>query len=454
MSTNSATAPGVIIDPPASRRQLGLPMTIALVVGNMIGSGIFLLPAALAPFGQDAIYGWLLTICGVLCLAGVLTILSANVRGGPFAYVEQTLGPAAGFLVMWAYLIGVWTGLPAIAIAGVSYLSHIAPVLGHPGIAPLMTVAFLWIFIAVNARSTRSAGAVQLVTSILKVVPLIGVVLVAAVAIGGGAKGAPQINQPFSEGGLAAAAALALFSMLGFESATMPADKISNPRRTIPLATLSGALLTGAIYIATYAAVLFLLSGARTAASPAPLADAIMPAFGSIAGTAVALFAAISALGCVNGWVLVAGEVPLTLARDGVLPRWFAKTSRFGTPVRAQLVAGVVATLLVLANSSKSMSSLFAFLALVTTVSSLFLYVAVSVAALIFGLRRQIRSAILLVIAVPGLIFSLWAFWGAGAEPSLWGLALLATGIPIYLLMRRGDRSNPQPELAPAAPAE
>lgn len=437
----------------APDRQLGLPMTVALVVGNMIGSGIFLLPAALAPYGQNAFLGWLLTIAGVLCLAGVLTILSANIKGGPFAYVERTLGPAAGFLVMWAYLIGVWTGLPAIAIAGVSYLSHIAPALGRPGVAPLTAIAFQWAFIAVNARSTRSAGAVQLVSSILKVIPLIAVALVAAAALGGGGHGAVQSTQPFAGGAVAGAATLALFSMLGFESATMPADKIRDPNRTVPLATMSGVVLTGLIYIATYAAVLFLLSAERTAASPAPLADAIAPALGAFAGTAVALFAAISALGCVNGWVLVAGEIPLALARDGAFPAWFAKTTRFDTPLRAQIVAGIVATVLVFANYSKSMSGLFAFLALVTTVSSLFLYTAVSVASLVFLARKQIRSAILPLVAVSGLIFSLWAFWGAGKEPSLWGLALLATGIPIYFLMRRGRSSLPR-EAVPAAPAE
>ena len=110
--------------------KMGLSMATALVVGNMIGSGIFLLPSALAPFGKNAIYGWLLTTAGVLCLASVLAILSVRIKGGPFAYVEQTFGPAAGFLVMWAYLVGCWTGLPAIAIAGVSYLSRIEPALG------------------------------------------------------------------------------------------------------------------------------------------------------------------------------------------------------------------------------------------------------------------------------------------------------------------------------------
>jgi APA family basic amino acid/polyamine antiporter len=334
----------------------------------------------------------------------------------------------------------------------VSYLSRIEPALGRPGIAPLTTIAFIWVFVAVNARGARSGGAVQLVTSVLKVIPLIAVALVAAAALGGGGHAAPQQSQPFSGGALAGAAALALFSMLGFECATMPADKIRNPERTVPLATMSGVMITGVVYIATYASVLFLLSSARTAASPAPLADAISPALGSGAATAVALFAAISALGCVNGWILVAGEIPLTLAQDGVFPAWFGKTTGLGTPVRAQIVAGVVSTLLVLANYSKSMNGLFAFFALVTTVSSLFLYVAVAAAALALTADKRIRSAVLPLVAVPGLLFSLWAFWGAGEEPSLWGIALLASGVPIYFLNRR-DRSI-LPEAVPAAPLE
>ena len=433
--------------------KMGLSMATALVVGNMIGSGIFLLPSALAPFGKNAIYGWLLTTAGVLCLASVLAILSVRIKGGPFAYVEQTFGPAAGFLVMWAYLVGCWTGLPAIAIAGVSYLSRIEPALGHPGVAPLTTIVFIWAFVAINARGARSGGAIQLVTSILKVIPLIAVALVAAAALGGGAHASAQAPQPFSGGALAGAAALALFSMLGFESATMPADKIRDPERTVPMATMGGVLLTGIIYIATYASVVFLLSSARTIASPAPLADAITPALGSATGTSVALFAAVSALGCVNGWVLVAGEIPLTLARDGVFPTWFGKTTSLGTPVRAQILAGVVSTLLVVANYSKSMNGLFAFFALLTTVSSLFLYVTVSASAIAMTADKRIRSLALPIVAVPGLLFSLWAFWGAGEEPSLWGIALLASGIPIYFLNRR-DRSILPAEAVPAAPLE
>src|SRR5512146_675585 len=93
--------PGDVVSadlPQKIERQLGLPMASALIVGNMIGAGIFLLPAALAPYGRSAIYGWLLTIAGVLCLSGVVANLSAHFEGGPFAYVERAFGPGAAFM--------------------------------------------------------------------------------------------------------------------------------------------------------------------------------------------------------------------------------------------------------------------------------------------------------------------------------------------------------------------
>jgi APA family basic amino acid/polyamine antiporter len=435
----------------SGKGQLGLPMATALIVGNMIGAGIFLLPSQLASYGRTAFYGWLVTIGGVLCLALVLIALSRRIPGGPFVYVERAFGPLVAFLIMWSYLVGIWTGLPAIAMPGVSYLSLIEPVLGRPLIAPCFTVALIWVFVAINARGARSGGMVQLVTSVLKVIPLIAVALVAAASFGGGDRAAQQSDALFSGGSLAGAAALALFSMLGFECATLSTDKIRNPERTVPLATITGAVLTGFIYIAAYASVLFLLSASRTAASPAPFAEAIAPLLGHNASDAVALFAAISAFGCLNGWLLVGGEVTLTMARDGVLPPWFGKTTRIGTPVRAQVIAGAAATLLVLANYSKSMAGLFTFAALVTTVAELFLYAGIAAAAIM--LSRSLRGPAWLVpVAVVALVFSLWAFYGAGTEPSLWGLALFASGLPVYWLMRRGERSIPVVEASPVAP--
>ena len=433
-------------------RQLGFWMALALVMGNVIGAGIFLLPQALAPLGTNAIYGWLLTIGGALCIAWVLAQLARRFQGGPYAYVRRASGDLPAFLVMWAYWISIWTAVPTIAIAAVSYLSSIVPALGAPVVAPVAAVAAVWIFTFVNMRGARTAGWVQLATTALKVLPLIAVAIVAAVLLGGGDRSAAMAQVPVSTAAVATAAALSMFAMLGFESATLPTGKIRDPQRTVPLATIAGTAAVGLIYLAAFASILFLLPTEVIANSPAPFADAIVPALGAAAGTAVALFATISALGAVNGWVLLSGEVPLTLARDGVFPRWFTVTAGPGTPVRAQLLSSLLATLLIASNYSRTMAGLFTFMLLISTVANLFLYLACTLASLRLTMRGQMAGTALVLTAVAGIAFAIFAFWGAGGEATLWGFALLVTGFPVYFLMRRGRGSTPPEEAQPAGP--
>jgi basic amino acid/polyamine antiporter, APA family len=454
---NSTAAAAAVIDPPINvdpapgERQLGLPMATALVVGNMIGAGIFLLPALLAPFGQNATYAWLLTIAGALFLAVTFAILSRRIEGGPFVYVERAFGPEVAFVVVWSYLVSIWTANAILPIAAVSNFSHFAPVLGHPIVAPATAILFLWVLLLVNINGARAAGFVQVLTTLLKALPLIAVFLIAAIYFGRGVPAAPQSPMPISGGAIAAAAALALFSMLGIECATVSADKVKDPHRTIPIASVLGPAIAGAIYLGVTWAVLYLLPGAEAANSPSPFADAAQPIVGPIAGSLIALFAGISALGALNGWLLCSGEIPLKLARDGAFPAWFAKTSGPGTPVRAQVVGCIAATLLIVSNYSRSLAGLYAFITLISVVSTLVLYVGCSASALTLLARRRLTGALLGICATMGLIFSLWAFWGAGLEPSLWGLALVATGIPVWLAVRRSrriasvGRSSPEP---------
>jgi APA family basic amino acid/polyamine antiporter len=443
--------PPINIDPPPSERQLGLVMAITLVVGNMIGAGIFLLPAVLAPFGHNAIYGWLVTIAGSMFLAATLALLAARIEGGPFVYVEQAFGAEISFLVMWSYLVSLWTANATLGIAAVSNFSHIVPALGAPVVAPAAAVAIVWVLTLVNATGARNAGLLQAATTFLKALPLIAVVLVAAVYLGRGVAPAEEAALPISGGSIAAVAALAMFSMLGFESATVSCDKVKNPQRNIPIASVAGAAISGLIYIAATWAVLYLLPGTLAAASPSPFADAVEPLVGSVAGSAVALFAAISALGALNGWVLCSGEVPLKLARDNAFPAWFGKTTGRGTPVRAQVLAAIVATVLIGMNYSRSMTGIFALLTLISVMSTLVLYTGSTAGALVMLARRKLQGAVLGICAAVGLVFSLWTYWGAGLEATLWGVALLASGIPVWLLVRRSRGGSSPPAAEPTA---
>lgn len=432
--------------------KMGIWMTSALVVGNIIGAGLFLLPSALAPYGIDAIFGWFVTLAGALCLASVFAQLARGRPGGPYQYTRDAFGPLTGFIVMWSYWISTWTGNAAIALAATGYLSRLAPLINaSPAMAATTTIGLLWLFTLINMRGARVAGVAQLVTTVLKLVPLIAVFVLAAWLMGTGVVHRPQLlPTPISGGGIAATAALALWSVMGFESATLPVGKVENPERTVPRATIIGTLVASLFSLLACAAVLLLLPGKAAIGSPAPFADAVQPFLGSIAVVLIAGFAAVSALGALNGWVLCSGEVPLTMARDGVFPRWFAVTARNGTPVRAQVLSSALASFLILTNYSRSLTGLFTFMGLITAATTLVLYFAVAAAALKF--RLSSRGRLVEALALVSLLYCLWALWGVGAESVVWTMALLATAVPVYWLMRRSELSIPAAEASPAAP--
>lgn len=419
-------------------RQLGFWMCLALVVGNIIGAGVFLLPTALAPFGANAIYGWLITISGMLCNAWVLAQLAGRIEGGPYAYAKAGLGAFPAFVMMWSYWISIWTGSASLATAAVSYLSRIAPALEAPIVAPAVACGILWFANLVNARGARAAGFAQLGTTLLKIVPLLAVVLVAAWLMGSGQAATGGLaSVPITPAAIASVAALSTFSMLGIESATLPAGKVRDARRTVPRATVIGAALAGCIYLFACSAVLLLLPASVAATSPAPFADAVAIVAGDGVGRFVAGFAVMSAAGALNGWVLCSGEVPLSLARNGLFPRWFRHTvGPAETPVRAQAVASVCASVLIVSNYSGSMAKLFAFMTLISTVSTLFLYLLCALSTLVLVRRRLFAAPWVVPAALIGIAFNVWAFWGAGAEATAWGFGLMLTGLPAYALMR------------------
>src|SRR4030095_13600431 len=226
------------------------------------------------------------------------------------------------------------------------------------------------------------------------------------------------------------------------------------PARTIPRATLIGTLAVGLIYLAASSAVFILLPADIAAKSAAPFADLVGSYWGPTASLLVVFFAAISCLGALNGWVLLQGEVPLSLARRGVFPQWFGKVNSVGMPVRAPVLSSTLAVLLVAANYTRGLTELFAFMALLATVATLVLYLFATIAALRLMVRGQLSRGLLFVTLV-GAAYSIWTFYGAGKEATLWGLLLLMTAIPVWFGMRLSSLwSTPAPAGAPAAPPE
>lgn len=432
----------------APARQIGFWTCLALVIGNTIGTGIFLIPAALAPFGWNALYGWGITIVGALCLAYVFASLARLMpeAGGPYDYFSNTFGPMTGFFVMWSYWISQWVTNAALGIGLVSYLSPFAPgFFQKPGVGPLFAIGMVILMTAVALRGVRASGLVQIATTVLKIVPLLAVILVAIIVLAGpdnsAATTANVAPMPFGAAAIAGAAALALWPMQGFEAGCIPAGRVRNPGRTIARATLIGTLFVGIVYILVTLAVFLLLPSDVAAQSNAPLADLMSRVWGSAAGKIVAAFAAISALGALNGWVLLQAEVQLLLAERGVFPKLFARVNKAGMPVYAQVLGCSLSVALIAMNLNSGMLQIYSFIILLATVATLVLYLAGAVTMLTLIKRGQAKGAAIAAAAALGAVYALWTFYGAGLEATAWGAALLATGIPVYFLMRRSSPS-------------
>lgn len=430
-------------------RKLGRWMATSLVAGTMIGSGIFLLPATLAPLGWNAMLGWLLTIGGAVCLAVVFAWLVRHMprEGGPYAYTGAAFGPLVGHMVCWSYWVSCWVGNGAIAVAAVAYLSvFVPPFATNPMLAAAATIAILWGLVLIQTGGARTAGGVQLLATALKLMPLIAVVAIGlGVMLGGGEPvGMDDMNAvPVTAAAITAAATLTLWSLIGLEAATVPAERIEAPERTIPFATIVGTLLVGAIYVATCATLILLMPNDQLAASNAPFADFVGGYWGGWAARAVALFAAISCIGALNGLTLVQAELAYAMARGGSFPHWFASLSPRAMPVRASVFTSALTTIVVMLNYAQSLTALFTFMILLSTAAILFMYLACALAALKLSATGELkRTRVIEAVAVLAALYSLWTIYGAGGEAVGWGVVLLVAGVPIYFLCRRGGAAE------------
>ncbi|MDQ3075453.1 MAG: amino acid permease [Pseudomonadota bacterium] len=446
--TDASLAPPPLT-PPSKR--LGGAMSAAMVVGTMIGSGIYLLPTTLAPFGPNLVVAFLITIAGTMCLAIAFARLAARLPGGPFVYVRNAFGDTAGFLTMWSYIISQWTGVAAVAVAVAGAIGFVIPAAGSGIGLTMVALGTIAILTFVNLTGARSAGWVQLGATLIKIIPLVAVVLLVAARFGTGQPVETLAPVPITLAGIAAAAALMLFSLTGFESATVVANVTENSTTTVPRATIYGTGFTGVIYLAATVAALLLLPSAIAANSSAPFADAIAPILGNGAGAVVAIIAAISAFGTCNALLLLSAEVGRSLAAAGDLPLLFRRTNAAGAPTGSILVGAGVATLLVLASSTESFVEVYKFIALVSTVAALVLYAMCAAAAL-----KLKAMGGWTVVALLALLYAIAMFFGAGLEATLWGLGLALVGLPIRLLSRRFSSTATSPEAvpAPAAPPE
>ncbi|WP_030667832.1 amino acid permease [Streptomyces sp. NRRL B-1347] len=424
-------------------RRFGLPIATCLVMGNIIGGGIFLLPASVAPFGTISLVAFAVLTAGAIALALVFGRLAERDprTGGPYVYAREAFGDFAGFLAAWAYWITTWVSNAALAVAAVGYLDVLMPVTDHKWTACLAALVLQLLPALANLAGTRYVGAVQLVATVLKFLPLL------LVAVGGLFFFDPANLGPFRAGddsalgAVSAAAAILLFSYLGVESAAVSAGEVRDPRRNVGRATILGTLGAALVYLLGTLAVFGTVAHDKLITSTAPFSDAVNVMFGgSWGGTAVALAALVSMVGALNGWTLLSAQTPYAAAKDGLFPSAFA-TKRRGVPTVGVLVTVVLASLLTVYNYTAGPSGVFEVLVLVTTFTASVPYLLATAAQIYFlasGQRERVRRGRLVrdaVLACAAFGFSMWLVAGAGYAAVYQGVLFLFAGVLVYAWM-------------------
>ncbi|MEU8887973.1 amino acid permease [Streptomyces sp. NPDC048442] len=424
-------------------RRFGLGIATTLVMGNIIGGGIFLLPASVAPFGTISLVAFGVLTLGAICLALVFGKLANQLpqTGGPYVYARAAFGDFAGFLAAWSYWITAWVSNAALAVAAVGYLDVLIP-LGDSKFAMMLAALVIqWLPAAANLAGTRYVGVVQVVATVLKFAPLLLVAIGGLFTFSADNLGPFQASGSGPVGAVSASAAILLFSYLGVESAAVSAGEVRNPRRNVGRATILGTLAAAFVYLLGTLSVFGNVPHDKLVDSGAPFSDAVNHMFGGTwGGTVVACAALISILGALNGWTLLSAQTPYAAAKDGLFPAVFA-TKRRGVPTVGVIVTVVLASLLTVYNYTAGSDGVFEILVLVTTFTATVPYLLATAAQLYFLLSGQservnrgrlVRDGVLAALAAG---FSMWLVAGSGYAAVYQGVLFLFAGVIVYACM-------------------
>ena len=329
----------------APGRKMSLLQATMLVAGNMIGTGLFLLPVNLAQVGGIAVFGWVIATIGVAALGLVFAKLGElnPQEGGPYAYARDFLGPYAGFQTNYVYWFGNWIGNIAIAVAAVGYLAELVPGISGPPASVFATAAVIWLLTFANILGPRVVGALEAWTMALALIPIMAIALLGwfwfdseTFLAGWNVTGGSDMHA------ISRAASMALWAYMGIESAAVSAGVIENPKRNIPLATLIGLGLAAVVYMLSSTVIMGILPNAELQTSHAPFAEAARLALGTPGVIIIAVCAVLKSMGSLGGWMLLVGQSSKAAADDGMFPKAFARLNKNGVPARGLVIVAVL----------------------------------------------------------------------------------------------------------------
>ncbi len=469
----AAAAPAETVQDTA---RFGLPQAIALIMGSIIGVGVFNLPTSLAPYGPITLVSLGLTTVGALALAVLFGALSKRLPadGGPYAYARVAYGNGLGFMNAWSYWITAWAGNAAIAVGWVLYVEHFVNKGHNKGLSIVLVLIGLWLPAFVNLSGVKNMGSIQIVTTILKFFALAFMSTVGLFYIHAANFTPWNVSTQGTIAAIGSGMAIALFSYIGVETASVAAGKVRDPDRNVGRATILGTLATAAVYMLSLTAIFGILPNSQLQSSSEPFSTAANAIFGGTwAGDVMALLVIVSGLGALNGWTMICAEMPLAAAKDGIFPDRFKQLNKAGVPGFGIIVSTSLASVAMLLNYLGSNgASAFTTLVLMTGITAAIPYLFSALAQLKWrradrrqGLTRGFwRDGIVAVLCIVfSILFIVYSRntgaqssrsfgqifghdWGSWAEwmPFVLAGVALVLGIPVY--RRQRDRmTEPDP---------
>ncbi|HET7810737.1 MAG TPA: amino acid permease [Steroidobacteraceae bacterium] len=446
----------------APGKKMTLTQATMLVAGNMIGTGIFLLPVNLAHVGSISIYGWLIATAGAAALGLVFARLGqiSPQQGGPYAYARDFLGPFAGFQTNYIYWFGNWVGNIAIAVAAVGYLAELIPHIDGPPASTLVTALVIWLLTWVNIRGPRLVGLLEAWTMTLALIPIV------AIALLGWWWFNPEtflaswnVTGESDWSAISRAASMVLWAYMGIESAAVSAGVIENPSRNIPLATIIGLVLAAVVYILSSTVIMGILPAEQLKDSHAPFAEVARIALGPVAAIVISICAVLKSIGSLGGWMLLVGQSAKAAADDGMFPKVFGTLNEHGVPRTGLIIVSALMTLVLFATMSPTIAEQFNRAVDLAVILIIVPYIYSAIALInLLAIHRGASTLTALhvyrVMALLAVVYCLWAVLGGDQRTVVNAFVALLLSVPLYLFVTR--RTQPailrQPVVAPPAP--
>ena len=420
--------------------KIGTFRATALVAGNMIGSGILVAPALLAPYGQMSLIGWILTTIGALALALVFSKLSTWIpnSGGPYTYVKHVFGDFVGFQMAWGYWISSWCGSVSLLIGTLQYISVFAPeFISNSTYSMILGLSMIWLFTYFNIRGLKETTFVGIIVFLIKVVPLI---LIAAIGIFYADFSRAFNFEKYDWSSLGSMSTVLLWAFIGLESATIPSEDVKDPQKTIPVATIVGVLITATVYILGAIVITAVLPQAELVKSAAPYVDSANKICGYPGYLFMIITGIIGLAGSLNGWILIQGQVPYAAAKEGLFPKIFLKTNENGVPRGVMIGSILMSAMFILTYQESLVKNLRLFINIAVLAMLLpYFYSVIAYGYLAVMKRTELTRVEKFFMPIIGLIAFLYSFIlivGTGKELISLCFLIFLVSVPFYCFIK------------------